>query len=127
MPSLVGSEMCIRDSCLSVLSVCLSCLSVCLSVCGVVLCNIRVLYWLRELHKADFHQFGIYGSGRVCANAWDVFRRTPSRGGRGCRAAVDFVVDFGCGGISSFSSICFLRTHMACCEYEAGLPHLPLY
>ena len=33
------------------------------------------------------------------------FRRTPSRGGRGRRAAVDFVVCIGCGGIffSSFS------------------------
>ena len=27
-----------------------------------------------------------------------MFRRTPSRGGRGRRAAVDFVVCFGCGG-----------------------------
>ena len=40
--------------------------------------------------------------GRVWASAWDVFRRTPSRGGRGRRAAVDFVVCFGCGGISCF-------------------------
>ena len=40
--------------------------------------------------EADFHIPGIYGgSVRVWANAWDVFRRTPSRGGRGCRAAVD--------------------------------------
>ena len=29
---------------------------------------------------------------------WDVFRRAPSRGGRGRRAAVDFVVCFGWGG-----------------------------
>ena len=52
------------------------------------------LYRLRELYEADFHKFGIYGSVRVWANAWDVFRRTPSRGGRGRRAAVDFVVCF---------------------------------
>ena len=40
--------------------------------------------------EADFHNPGIYGgSVRVWANAWDVFRRTPSRGGRGSRAAVD--------------------------------------
>ena len=31
----------------------------------------------------------IYGSGLEPANAWDVFRRTPSRGDRGRRAAVD--------------------------------------
>ena len=40
--------------------------------------------------EADFHELVMYGgSVRVRANAWDVFRRTPSRGGRGCRAAVD--------------------------------------
>ena len=43
----------------------------------------------------DSHKPGIYGSGREWANAWDVFRRTPSRGGRGRRAAVDFVMCFG--------------------------------
>ena len=45
---------------------------------------------------------GIYGSGRVWAYVWDVFRRTPSRGDRGRWGAVDFVVCFGCGGISFF-------------------------
>ena len=49
--------------------------------------------------SVDFHEPGIYVGGRVWANAWDVFRRTPSRGGRDCRGAVDFVVCFGCGGI----------------------------
>ena len=40
--------------------------------------------------EGNFHKPGIYGgSVRVWANAWDVFRRTPSRGGRGRRAAVD--------------------------------------
>ena len=29
---------------------------------------------------------------------WNVFRRAPSRGGRGRRAAVDIVVCFGRGG-----------------------------
>ena len=39
--------------------------------------------------EADFHKPGIYGgSVRVWANPWDVFHRTPSRGGRGRRAAV---------------------------------------
>ena len=41
------------------------------------------------------------------------FRRTPSRSGRGRRAAVDFVVCCECGGISFF----LLRTHTACCKY----------
>ena len=49
----------------------------------------RQIARLRELYKADFHKLGIYGSVRVWANAWDAFRRTPSRGGRGRRAAVD--------------------------------------
>ena len=79
-------------------------------------------------YEADFHQPGIYESGRVWANARDVFRRTPSRGGHGHRAAVDFVVSFGCGRISCyFFSFFLLRTHTACCKYEAALPQLPLY
>ena len=40
----------------------------------------------------------IYGSGRVWANAWDLFHRTPSRSGRGRPAVVNFVVCFACGG-----------------------------
>ena len=47
------------------------------------------------------------------ANAWDVFHLTPSRGGRGRRAAVNFVVCFGCGGISFFSFFFFERTRPA--------------
>ena len=42
---------------------------------------------------------GSMEAGEYGHNAY-VFRRTPSRGGRGRRAAVDFVVCFGCGGIS---------------------------
>ena len=57
---------------------------------------------LRELYDADFLKPWIYGKGRVLANALDVFRCTPSRGGRSHRAAVDFVVCFGCDGISCF-------------------------
>ena len=59
------------------------------------MCNIRRFYWLRVLYKADSHKPGIYGSGRAWANAWDVFFRAPSRGGRGRRTAVDLVVRFG--------------------------------
>ena len=54
----------------------------------------------------------------------------PSRGGRGRRAAVDFVVCFGCGVFFVFVFVLvvfFLRTHTACCNYEAAWPHLPLY
>ena len=42
----------------------------------------------------DCYKSKIYGNVRVWANAWDVFRRTPSRasrGGRGRPTGVDFV------------------------------------
>ena len=40
--------------------------------------------------EADFHKPEIYGGRvRVWATEWDVFHCTPSRGGRGRRAAVD--------------------------------------
>ena len=52
--------------------------------------------------EADFHKPGIYGgSVRVWATAWGVFRRAPSRVGRGGRAAVDFVVYLWLGGFLS--------------------------
>ena len=63
------------------------------------MCNIRRLYGLRDLCEADFYKPGIDGSGRVRANAWDVFRRALYRDGRGCRAAVDIVMCFGWGGL----------------------------
>ena len=59
------------------------------------MCNVHPIYYLRELYEADFHKPGIYGSGRVRANAWDVLHRAPSGGGRGRRAAAGFVVCFG--------------------------------
>ena len=70
---------------------------------------IREFCWWRELYEADFHKPGIYGSGRVWANAWDVFRRTPSRGGHGRRAAVDFVVFLGAAGFRIF--VCFVPSN----------------
>ena len=83
------------------------------------------------MYEADFHKLGIYESGRVWANAWDVFRSAPSRGGLGRPADVDFVVCFGGGGFFwcfVFLFVFFLlRTHTACWKYEAALPHLPLY
>ena len=47
-------------------------------------------------------KFGIYGIGREWAKAWILFRRKPSRGGRGRGAAVYFVACSGCGGIACF-------------------------
>ena len=93
------------------------------------MCNIRGFCSLRELYEADFHKPGIYGSARVWTNAWDVFRRAPSRGGRGRWAAVDFVVFLGGADFFVFIFVRFflLRTHTACCKYEATLPYLPLY
>ena len=54
---------------------------------------------MRELCEADFHKPGMYGSGRVWANARDVAFRAPSRGGRGRWADVGFVVCLRWGGI----------------------------
>ena len=58
---------------------------------------------------ADFHKPGIYGTGRVWTNAWDVFRCTPSRSGRVRRATVDFVVSFGWGGNSCYFVVFFFK------------------
>ena len=70
------------------------------------MCNIRRFYCLRELYETDFHKPGVYGSGRAWANAWGVFRRDLSRGGRGRSADVGFVVCHRWGGIFS----CFFST-----------------
>ena len=63
------------------------------------------------------------------AGGYGCFRRTPSRGGGGRRAAVDFVVCFGWADFFRFFlrffSFVFLRTHTAYCKYEATLPHVP--
>ena len=48
--------------------------------------------------RGSFVKPGIYGSGRIRADVRHVLRRTLSLNGRGRRAAVDFVVCFGCGG-----------------------------
>ena len=47
----------------------------------------------------------------VWATAWDVFRRAPSRVGRGGRAAVDFVVCFGWGGFFSVFFFVFISSN----------------
>ena len=74
------------------------------------MCNIRHFYLLRELYEADFHKPSIYGIGRIWTNAWDVVFRAMSRGGRGRRAAVDFVVCFGRGGF--FSLVFSMSLHL---------------
>ena len=50
-----------------------------------------------------------------------MFRRAPSRGGRGRWAAVDIVVCLGRGDFFHvfYFDFVFLRTHTAYCKYEA--------
>ena len=99
-------------------------------VCQSVLHCVGGLYdWLRELyeyqHVTDFHKHDVYRSGRAWAKASDFFGRTLSRVGRCCSAAVNLVVGFECGGISSVFVLSFLRKHTTNCKYEAALPYLP--
>ena len=94
------------SACLSVcLSVCLSislsvCPCVCLSVC---VCVTVVVFTDCESCRGRFPQNQDLWKLANMANTWDILRCTPSRGGRGRRAAVDFVACFGCGVISCFS------------------------
>ena len=74
--------------------------------------------------EADFHKPEIYeGRVRVWATEWDLFHCTPSRGGRGRRAAVDIFrgVFFSDGWDFVFFSFSLLRTHTAYCKYEGNL------
>ena len=75
--------------------------SVCLSVCVALVVftdAARGRFPQTRDTYYDFIPVAFYASGRLWANPWDVFSRTPSRGGHGRRAAVDFVACFGCGG-----------------------------
>ena len=75
--------------------------------------------------EVDFHKPGVYGgSVRVRADAWDVFRRAPSRGGRGRRAAVDFFrgVFFSClVAFRVFLFGFFSSNEHSYCKYEQYL------
>ena len=88
---------------------------------------------LRELYEADFQKPGIYGSQGVWAIALGLFARAPSRGGRGRRAALDFVVCFGWGDffrgfIFIFDFIFFLeRARPTASKCEVAFPHLLIY
>ena len=64
---------------------------------------------------------GIYGSGRVWANSWEVGFRAPSRGGRGRRAAVGFAVCFGWGGFfRSFHEFAFSNSYIQSSQRQVG-------
>ena len=58
-------------------------------------------------------------------NAWDVLRCTPSRGDRIRRAAVDFEVGFGCGGISLFVDLFFFEERIR--PAASIMPPCPIY
>ena len=67
---------------------------VCLSVCVTFVAFTDCESCTRSIFT---NKPGIYGSGRVWANALDVFDHMPSRVGGGRPAAVNFVVCFGWG------------------------------
>ena len=81
----------------------LVCLFSCVSVCV----TLDVFTDCESCTKPISTHPGIYGSGRVWTNAWDMFFRAPSRVDRGRRDAVDFVVCFGCGGFFLYFFSCF--------------------
>ena len=80
---------------------------------------------MRELYEADLHKSGSFRSRRVWANAWDMFRWTPSRAFRGRRAVVHYVVCLCVWPEFIFVRICLLRTHTACCKYDVAFLDLP--
>ena len=50
-----------------------------------VWCVLSVMFFhprLPELHEIDLRKLSVYRRGRTLANAWDLFRRKPSRVGR---------------------------------------------
>ena len=89
-------------------------LSVCLSVC--LLCTVYVkhscFFLITRAVRGRFSQTRSLWKRASMGYAWDVFPCTPSRGGRGRRAAVDFVVCFECGNIyMHFFVFFFLNAH----------------
>ena len=102
-----------------------SCLSVCLSVC---VCLTFVVFTDSESCTRPLSTNpGSVEAGEYGHNAWDVFRGAPSRPGRGRRAAVDFTVCFGWGGIfCSFLFGFFFELTRPAAKYDTALPPLPL-
>ena len=101
----------------------LICLSVCLSMC---VCVTFVVFTDYESRTGPIST----NPGSMEAGEYGLMRGTyfvtPSRGGRDRRPTVDFVVCFGWGGFFRvLFSFFILRTHTACCKYDAPLPHLP--
>ena len=105
----------------------LICLSVCMSVCVCV--TFVVFTECESCTRPISTNPGSMEAREYGLTRGTCFRHDPSRVGRGRRAAVDFVVRFGWGGIFCCFFVCvfFLRTHTACCKYEVALPYLPLY
>ena len=78
--------------------------------------------------EADFHKPEIYGERvRVWATELDVFHYTPSRGGRGCRAAVGIFrgVLFWCLVGFLFRFLYFERTRPTTSTRQPCLMYLP--
>ena len=84
--------------------------SACLSVC---VCATFIVFTDCERCTRPIAQtYGLWKWARM-AHAWDVFRRASSRSDRGCRAAVEIVVSFGCGVILFLSAFVFQRIRPA--------------
>ena len=80
---------------------------------------------------ADFHEPGIYRSGRSCLIRGTCFvaHRLEVIAGAGLLWILWCVFGgvFGGPEFSCFGCCFFLRTHSACCKYEAALRHITLY
>ena len=85
-------------------------ISMSVSVC---MCNINIFHYCKRCTRPASTNAGIYGSGRVWANARDVPRRMKFRGGRGRGATMDFVVSFRCDRISILFCVFVERTRHA--------------
>ena len=83
-------------------------LPVCLSMC--VCATFVVLTDFESCTSWNHTNPGYMETGEYeLTNTWDVLRCTPSRGDRGRRAAVDFLVGFRCGRISLFVDLFFFE------------------
>ena len=88
-------------------------LSVCPFVCQCV-CVTFVVFTCFESCTRPISTYSGSMEAAECGLTRGTFRRAPPRGGRGRRAAVDFVVCFEWGGFFPFFLfVFFLRTHTA--------------